>query len=133
MGSNAANARRGNAALLGLKGTLKKLPLTMAVDVASRAGPALTDLAQDANAGKRGVYGDPYPTGVDGQQLTLRRTGAVAGSLEFLASGTQVRARLPEKYARYLVGKYNILPNGALPDGWRVRLNGIVRATKVAL
>lgn len=133
MGRNAPAIRQGNAALGSLKRTLQTLPTTMAVDIASRAGPALTDLTRDANASRRGVYGEAYPIGVDGQQLTLHRTGAVAGSLEFRATGTIVRARLPEKYARYLIGKYNILPNGALPAGWRTKLDALVKETKVSL
>ncbi len=132
MGRNTSNARRGNAALLGLKRTLTTLPTTIAIDVASRAGPALTDLTQDANASHRNVYGDPYPTGADGQQLTLRRTGAVAGDLRFAVAGTQVRSVLPEKYAKYLIGKYNILPNGAMPAAWRGKLDTLVKETKVA-
>lgn len=133
MGRNASAMRRGNAALASLKSTLKTLPTTLAVDVASRAGPALTGLTQEANASRRGVYGEAYPIGADGKQLTLHRTGAVAGSLEFLATGTMVRARLPEKYAKYLVGEYNILPNGALPAGWRTKLDALVKETKVSL
>ncbi len=133
MGRNASNARKGNAAIGSLKRTLKTLPTVLAVDVASRAGPALTDLAQGANASRRNVYGDPYPIGARGQQLTLHRTGAVAGDLKFAVAGTTVRAVLSEKYAKYLIGKYNILPNGAMPAGWRAKLDTIVKETRVAL
>ncbi len=133
MGRNASNVRRGNAALAGLKRTLKTLPTTFAVDVASRAGPALTDLTKGANASRQNVYGDAYPIGADGHQLTLQRTGAVARDLRFAVAGTTVRAVLNEKYAKYLIGKYNVLPNGAMPAKWRTALDAIVRATKVAL
>ncbi len=133
MGANASRARRGNAALLGLKQSLQKLPTTVAVDVASRAAPALTDLSRGAQSSQRGVYGDSYPIGADGRQLTLRRTGAVARSLGFDSTGTVVRCVLSERYAKYLVGKYSILPNGPIPVDWRRRLDGIVADTEVAL
>lgn len=133
MGRNTATARRGNAALLGLKRTLKTLPTTIAVDVAARAGPAMTDQARGAHGSRRGVYGDAYPVGVDGQQLDVRRTGAVASGLGFRATGTQIRCVLDQKYARYLVGKYNVLPNGAIPEGWRRELATIVKQTRVVL
>lgn len=133
MGRNASAIRQGNAALGALKRTLKTLPTVLAIDVAARAGPALTDLTRDANSSRRNVYGDAYPTGADGQQLTLHRTGAVAGSLAFRVAGTTVRAVLNESYAKYLIGKYNILPNGAMPAAWRSKLDALVKETKVSL
>lgn len=133
MGRNAAAARRGNAALLSLKRTLQTFPTTLAVDVASRAGPALTDLTRDAHGSRRGTYGDPYPVGADGEQLDLYRTGAVAGGLGFSASGTVVRAVLDEPYAKYLIGKYNILPNGAMPVEWKREMDALVKSARVPL
>lgn len=133
MGRNAAAARRGNAALMGLKANLKGLPTTLAVDVASRAGPAMTGQAKAAHAGRRSVYGESYPIGVGGQQLTLRKEGAVEGSLHFEVVGTVVRCKLGEKYAKYLIGKYGILPNGALPVGWKRQLDELVAKARVKL
>jgi hypothetical protein len=114
-----------------MKQTLKDLPRTVAVDVAKRAAPALTDLTQEAFSGGRNVYGDARPVSkVDGSALTLERTGATKGQLRFVQVGTIVRCVLGPKYARYLIGRYGVLPNGSLPVGWSVKLGEIVKATK---
>lgn len=113
----------------GLKQRIQSFPRTLAVGVASRAAPAMTGLARDAYSSGRSVYGEARPTGARGQALTLRKTGAVAGQLRFTAIGTIVRCVLGPSYAKYLIGKYGILPNGALPAGWSKRLAELVRST----
>lgn len=114
-----------------MKQTLKDLPRTVAADVAKRAAPAMTDLTQEAFASGRNVYGDARPTSkVDGRALTLERTGATKGQLRFVQVGTVVRCVLGPKYARYLIGKYGVLPNGALPARWSFKLGQIVKETK---
>lgn len=114
-----------------MKQTIKDLPRTVAVDVAKRAAPALTDLTREAFNSGRSVYGEARPTSkVDGHALTLHHTGATAGQLRFVQIGTVVRCVLGPKYARYLIGKYSILPNGALPARWSFKLGEIVKATK---
>lgn len=71
------------------------------------------------------MYGPARPRGVDGQRLTLEKTGRTRGSLEFAATGRDIRlVRLPN-YARYLIGRYDILPNGPLPVSWRERMTRI--------
>ena len=56
------------------------------------------------------------------------KTGAhVRDTLGFVANGSIVRARLGQKHARYLIGKYKILPHeGAqLPPAWVLGVRGI--------
>jgi hypothetical protein len=114
-----------------MKQTLKALPRTVAADVAKRAAPALTDLTQEAFTSGRNVYGDARPAStVDGRALTLERTGATKAQMRFVQVGTVVRCVLGPKYARYLIGKYGILPNGALPARWSFKLGEIVKTTK---
>lgn len=120
---------KGNQTLASLKRKLADMPRTVAASVAARTSPKLTDLTQEAFAGGRNVYGDARPSGVDGQPLTLKRTGAVSGQLRFETNGTIVRARLGPKYAKYLIGKYGILPNGALPVRWRSTIEQVVKET----
>ncbi len=116
-----------------LKRNLRELPRTVAADVASRASPALTDLTREAYSSGRTVYGDARPMGVNGNPLTLRKTGAVEGQTRFVAIGTIVRCALGPRYARYLIGRYRILPNGAMPAAWRERLRTLVAETKPVL
>jgi hypothetical protein len=116
-----------------LKRNLRDMPTTLAASVAQRAAPALTGLAQDAYGGNVSVYGDPRPAGVDGRPLTLERSGATRRTLRFTATGTIVRCVLGTRYARYLIGKYGILPNGPLPVAWSRKLGDIVKQAKVPL
>lgn len=114
-----------------LKQSLRELPRTLAVDVATRAAPAMTGLTQEAFDGGRSVYGEARPVSkVDGHALDLEVTGATKAQLRFVPVGTVVRCVLGPKYARYLIGKYGILPNGALPASWSKRLGDLVKETK---
>jgi hypothetical protein len=116
-----------------LKRRLVDLPRSVAHDVSQRAAPALTELTRDAFDAGRSVYGGSRPAGVDGQALSLRKTGDTARLLRFSANGTVVRCVLGPKYAKYLIGKYDILPNGALPAAWSAALRDLVASTKAAL
>jgi hypothetical protein len=86
-----------------------------------------TALAQEAFAAGRTVYGDARPRGVDGNPLDLVESGATSRGLNFVATGTQIRCTLGPRHMRFLVGKYKILPNNAIPFLWRAKLNEIVR------
>lgn len=68
------------------------------------------------------VYGRPRPQGVDGNALTLHKTGASREAMAFLATGRDIRTRILPRYTRYLIGKYDVLPNGPLPAAWREAL-----------
>ena len=123
---------KGNlSSIAGLKTRLRALPVTIANDVSQRAAPALTDLTVDAYLTDRTVYGESRPSAKDGSTLTLHKTGETRRTLQFVANGTIVRCVLGTKYARYLIGKYGILPNGALPVKWSRKLAEFVANTKV--
>lgn len=119
--------------LRGLKRNLKAMPITMAHDVARRSAPAMTEETQKAFNSNQSVYGETRPLGVDGNPLTLFKTGTVQRLLAFVQTGTLLRAILGPDYSRYLIGKYGILPNGALPAKWSQRLSTIVSESKVEL
>lgn len=115
-----------------LKQTIRNLPRTVAVSVAARAAPAVTDLTAEAFSGGRNVYGEARPASkVDGHTLALERTGTTKGQLRFVQIGTVVRCVLGPPYSKYLIGKYGILPNGALPARWSAKLAQLVQETKV--
>ncbi len=65
-----------------------------------------------------------------GGALSLVQTGATRARVVFVANGTIVRCVLGTKYARYLIGKYGILPNGnaAIPVEWQDTLQLNVNA-----
>lgn len=119
------------SSLRALRAHVKALPLSLAHDVAQRAGPALTRLTRGAFAAGQNVYGEARPAGVDGRPLSLERTGATRDALGFTANGTIVRCVLGTRYAKYLIGKYGVLPNGPLPAGWSRALAQLVAETKV--
>jgi hypothetical protein len=121
------------SSIKGLKASLRALPLSVAHSVAQRAAPAMTGLTRQAHASGKSVYGEPYPKGADGRPLTLERTGATKATLRFNASGTIVRCVLGTPYAKYLIGKYGVLPNGAMPVGWTRKLQELAAETKVDL
>lgn len=121
---------RGN--LSSIKGALKALPRTIAADVAKRAAPALSGLTTEAFASARTVYGEARPSGVSGRTLSLVRSGATRDALRFVSIGTIVRCVLPTPWAKYLIGRYGILPNGSIPVRWSARLGALVAETKVS-
>jgi hypothetical protein len=111
---------------------LRELPTSIAHDVAQRAAPELTRLAREAHAARRSVYGESRPVGkTTGEVLDLEVSGRTARDLRFVSNGTIVRAVLGTPYARFLIGKYSILPQGAIPAEWSARLRELVAAYKV--
>src|SRR6187431_1600736 len=109
-------ALKGNLSTIkGLKTRLQTLPVTIAADVAKRAAPALTAATSADFSSGRTVYGEARPASVNGGSLSLVKSGATRDALKFVAVGTIVRCVLGPKYSRYLIGKYNVLPMGALP------------------
>ena len=123
---------RGQQALRSFKARLQTLPITLAADVARRAPPEMTRLTQDAHASGRTVYGEPRPVGVNGP-LDLVKTGATQRDLRFVnvPGSTIVRAALPEKYMRFLIGRFEVLPNGRIPAAMKRALDRLVHETKV--
>jgi hypothetical protein len=113
-----AGGVKGNQALAQLKRDLAAMPVSMAHDVARQVAPVLTMLAQQSFDAGVNVYDDARPVGVRGQSLSLVRSGATRRTVRFVANGTIVRCVLPTKYAKYLIGKYGILPNGKPPIRW---------------
>jgi hypothetical protein len=121
---------RAGVSIREFKQRLGMLPLSVAHAIAQQAAPLLTRFAQEANAAQRNVYGDPYPEGVDGTQLDLVFTGDTRRTLRFVVSGTIIRCQLGPRYAKYLIGKYKILPIGdrtAMPANWRRALDELAR------
>jgi hypothetical protein len=111
--------------LRALKGALRKLPITASARIAARAAPDVTVFAGEAYDAGRTVYGATRPRGVDGRELDLSRTGASREAMRFIATGRDIRTGPLPRYTKYLIGKYDVLPNGPLPTAWRERLHEI--------
>lgn len=118
----------------GLKQKIKSLPTSVAHRVASASAPQMTARTRQSYAAGQTVFGDARPAGVDGGQLDLYETGKVSRQLRFVATGTIIRCVLGTPYAKYLIGKYRILPIRTMPDSWVRDLEEIVaREGKAAL
>ena len=113
-----------------LKAKIRALPVTLAAEVAKQGAPLMTELTDQAFDQGQTVYDDARPLGVDGQALSLKKTGRTRSQLRFERTGTRIRCVLPSKYARYLIGKYSILPNGALPVRWSKAMAEIVKKVR---
>lgn len=112
--------------------TLRELPRTIAAHTAKEGAPVLTSELQGTYESRRNAYGDPNPIGENGEQLTLKKTGTLDGVLRFTSVGSIMRTPTLPKYARYLIGKYGVLPNNnvAIPIAWSKRLEAIVKTYK---
>lgn len=127
---------RGNQTLGKLKANLRALPISVAHEVAAASAPGLTARTVQAFDAGRTVYGEPRPPAVDGGALSLEQTGAVRKGTQFVANGRIVRCVLlardkyGREYAKYLIGKYKILPNGAMPAEWSRFLAELVERAK---
>lgn len=110
---------------------LRAVPTKAAITIAKAAAPKISALASAAYDGGQTVHGTARPGGVSGP-LTLVQSGATRAQVRFVSDGgTKIRAVLGTKYARYLIGKYQILPSGALPTVW-AQLLGKVAADELA-
>lgn len=85
----------------------------------------MSGLAGDAYDSDQTVYGTARPQSVNGGPLSLHRTGASREAMAFIATGRDIRTRILPKYTKYLIGKYDVLPNGPLPPLWRETLTDL--------
>lgn len=91
--------------------------MQLAVAVAAKSAPSISDLAQDAYDSGQTVFGDARPTGKYGD-LTLVDGGTTRAHTFFRAIGHQVKCSGLPRYAGYLISKYRILPTGRMPFEW---------------
>lgn len=69
----------------------------------------------------------------DGAQLDLVFSGDTQRQLRFVVNGTLIRCALGPRYAKYLIGKYKILPIGdrtSMPVAWVRALDELVRTVQ---
>lgn len=117
------------ASLAKFSSSLRALPTQLALRIADKSAPALTELAmQTFNAGEDS-YGVTWEPGAEGQHITLRQTGALAKYIRYVAIGTKLRVALGVAYAKYQVGKRPIFPTqgGLLPLAYSRKLAEIAQ------
>jgi hypothetical protein len=118
---------KGLATIAAFRSRVRELPLRIQTATAKAGEAVLTQMLQgDFDAG-RTVFDSARPLGVKGQPLSLVKTGRTRGHLSFVAIGRILRSHLPTKHARYLIGKYQILPSSRIPAPWSRALTTIVR------
>ncbi len=117
----------GSAGLRDLVGQLRSLP-SVTSRISERVAVRLSELAQEAFAAKRSVYGDPYPEGrlapidlFESGELQKRAVGYRSAGRRVYASVSALR------YARYLI-KHGFMPKrGAknMPPTWDAEIRAI--------
>lgn len=109
---------------------LRRLPRVVAIKVAERAAPELTDVARRSFAAGETPYGVPWKPGANGKKVTLVKTGDLAKYIRYVAIGTKLRVALGVKYAKYQVGKRPIFPrqDSKLPDSYAQALQRVAVA-----
>ena len=123
--SGVANLRGGISSMNRLRSAIADMPVRVRSAVAKDAAELLSaEVRKDFAAGVT-VYDTPRPLGVAGNALSLTQSGRTRSELAFVAIGTIVRAQLGSKYARFLIGKYKVLPM-SLPTAWAEKLGKLV-------
>lgn len=99
---------------------LRRLPRVVALRVAEEAAPVLTKLAASTFDASENPYGLNWKPGAEGQRVTLRKTGALARFIKYVAIGTKLRVALGVPYAKYQIGKRPVFPrqDGDLPTAY---------------
>lgn len=102
---------KGNvASLKNFSAALAELPRVLAQKVAAAAAPALTAVARATyNAGEN-AFGQTWAPGVDGDRITLHKSGGIARGVFYAAIGTRLRVVLGVPWAKYQIGKRPIFP-----------------------
>lgn len=110
---------------------LRALPRVVALKVTTSAAPALTKLGRATFDASQDAYGVPWAPGVDGQKITLRKSGALAKFLAYVGIGTKLRVALGVPYAKYQIGKRPVFPaqGKALPTAYVTELASITEKT----
>jgi hypothetical protein len=100
--------------------SLRALPKVVAAKVAEAAAPAITAAAVASFTASETPYGVGWDPGYDGSKVTLRRTGALAAYIRYVAIGTKLRVALGVPYAKYQIGRRPVFPaqGATLPQNY---------------
>ena len=107
---------------------LRKLPTVLAIEVAKAAAPVMTDLVHQTFEASEDAFGGSWKIRSDGNRATLKKSGALAKTVKYVAVGTKIRLALGVSYARYLIGSRPIAPKQGegLPVAYTQALSQVV-------
>ncbi len=119
------------ASLAKFSADLRRLPTVVAQKVAAAAAPALTAASRSTFDAGENAYGGAWSPREDGTRATLKKSGALASRVHYIAIGTKLRVALGVSYAKYVIGRRPVFPRqgGALP----VAYSDILKRTAVAV
>lgn len=118
---------KGNVGTLrNLQRNMENLPRVLAAKACLAVVNVITQRAQATFAAGQNAYGDEWLSGYDGRRVTLRKSGAIASGVKYVAFGTRMRSVLGAFHAKYQVGRRPVLPTGALPPSYAAALNDAV-------
>lgn len=103
------------ASLSAFQANLRRLPTVVAQKVAEASAPVLTALTRASFDAGETAYGDAWSPSADGEKVTLRKSGALASKIQYVAIGTKLRVALGVSYAKYLVARRPITPRQGEP------------------
>lgn len=112
------------SSLRDLARTLSKISTVTAARVAERGAPVITAMAGSSYDAGKTAYDEARPLGVSGNTLDLVVSSKTRDAMRFVATGTRIRCVLGPRWAKYLVGKYKVLPQ-SLPEKWSKALADI--------
>ena len=122
-----AVSRIDTSSLARLQKSLRDIPRGLAIAVAERAAPVITEFAQTSFDNSQDPYGVPWAPGADGEKVDLQDTGALRKFIRYVAIGTKLRVSLGVAYAKYQIGKRPVYPRqGVLPKEYSDALAEIV-------
>jgi hypothetical protein len=93
-------------------------------EIARRAAPRITELAQQAFDAQTSPYGDPWAAGKDGKDVDLNESGALREkAIRYEAQGRGIRVSVASvKHAKYQL-RFGILPaKGSIPAAWEAEI-----------
>lgn len=94
---------------------LASLPRVVAIKIAEAAAPALTEAARATFDAGEDAFGVAWAPRADGASVTLKKSGALAGGITYVATGTRLRVRLGVPYAKYQLGRRPAFPRQGDP------------------
>ena len=103
------------ASLEDFTASLRRIPVVVGHKVAEASAPAITAAASATFAAGENAYGVTWAPSASGDRVTLKKTGALAKFVRYVAIGSKLRVSLGVPYAKYQIGKRPIFPPQGAP------------------
>ena len=123
-----AQIKRKGPSIRAIKQRLDDTRIEVATEVARQSVGAVNAIARSDFASGRNCYGEARALGRNGNVVSLHDTGRLGREFGFEQIGTSLRMEIAIPYAKYMVGRFEILPIGdrsAIPIRWKRVIDGI--------